>query len=826
MKENFYLSFLYLLTILSFQSCTNSQEPVWHYVPGTLMTQWSGNIRPDSVWQEYPRPQMVRNDWLNLNGLWFCTITEKDSVPADFKELILVPFCVESALSGVGNKVGSENKLWYKKEIRIPRNWGKRNVLLHFEAVDWETTVFIDGKEAGKHKGGYDPFTLDITPFIKTGKSHELVVSVWDPTDDGFQPRGKQVKDPGGIFYTSSTGIWQTVWLELVPESYFEDIRIVPDIDRSIIIIQPRVKNLNPGDRIEIVVKDSSQKVLNKKSGTGETFEISIPEPELWTPDNPSLYGLTMRLLRDERLVDEIESYCGMRKISLTEDEKGFKRISLNNQVLFQSGPLDQGFWSDGIYTPPSDEAMRYDIEVTKKMGFNMLRKHVKVENRRFYYWCDRLGILVWQDMPSTKGYVPPGSDDLNPSLEQREQFESELEKMISTHYNHPSIVMWIPFNEGWGQYDTRRIVDLIRILDSTRLINNTSGWQDRGAGDVLDIHHYPDPQCPAVLDGRAAVLGEFGGLGFFVEGHTWQKENWGYEKMQSRDDLLLRFEDFYRTIRRMEEENGLSAAVYTQTTDVETETNGLMTYDRQEVKMGIGNIKNARLGIITPRLKSPFREFIADYLIELIAPEVSARIHFTLDGSEPTASSPTFESPVLIRNSVTLKAICRWQDGSQSREITYQITKSVPRKPIDAQVSPGLKVTSYDGDWQTLPDFSRQTPVGIGLVPKIDLSFSGKNELFGLAFEGYLDVPVTDVYLVYLISDDGARIYLDGTQFIDYDGIHGAGERNAAVALGKGLHLFRLIYFQRLGGRDLKILWESSAIPKSEISKPYWKHD
>ncbi len=769
---------------------------------------------------------MVRKEWINLNGLWDYAILAKDSTAVNFQGKILVPFPVESALSGVMKKVGKENRVWYKREIEISAKWKNSRTLLHFEAVDWQTNVLIDGKDIGWHKGGYDPFTFDITNFVLDGKKHDLEVIVWDPTDDGFQPRGKQVNDPGGIFYTSTTGIWQTVWMEPVPESYISDFSINTNSDKSEVEINPKFENSNSNDSVQLTISTDEREIINRKFGYKDAINLIIPNPVLWSPDHPFLYDLKIQLIRNNKVLDEVKSYFGMRKISIQKDENGFNRLALNNEILFQNGPLDQGFWPDGIYTPPTDEAMRYDIEMTKKMGFNMLRKHVKVENRRFYYWCDKVGILVWQDMPSANGYVSPGSKDLNPTQEHKDQFELELTRMIQTHYNHPSIVMWVPFNEGWGQYDTKRIVDLIYSQDSSRLVDNATGWEDRNCGDVIDIHHYPEPRCPEPEVNRASVLGEFGGLGFYVEGHTWQKENWGYEKMQNLDELLVKYEDFYREIFRLRDKNGLAACVYTQTTDVETETNGLMTYDRDRVKMGTENILNAHLGIVPPRLESPFREFISDYSIELNPPDAEAVIYFTLDGKEPDSASSVYSGPVKVNATTNVKAMSRWPDGKQSRVISYELTKVEPQPATYVRVTPGLKVNYYEGNWEKLPDFDQLTPAKNGIVDKPDLAFANAEELFGLTFQGFIEAPKTGVYILYLSSDDGAKIYLDDHQLIDYDGIHGAGERKSSVALEQGLHSFRLIYFQRYGGRGLELDWQGPDIKKQEISDYYFKNN
>ncbi|MDD5694248.1 MAG: glycoside hydrolase family 2 TIM barrel-domain containing protein [Bacteroidales bacterium] len=573
-------------TLLLLVSCREAPSP-WQMAPSPLKTRWAADVTPENAWQEYPRPQMVRHEWQNLNGLWDFAITPKDSIPAQFSQKILVPFPVESALSGIGQKVGTGNQVWYKREFRISPYWKGRRILLHFEASDWETKAWLNGHPVGEHRGGYDPFTFDITEHVRPGVKNEILVAVGDPTNDGYQPRGKQVNDPKGIFYTSTTGIWQTVWIEPVSDPYFTELQIVTDIDSSRIRILPDITGSLPSDIIHLDIGDS----VRVSGNPGKWIEVSIKDARLWQPDDPFLYTIGLQVSREDRIMDEIITYAGLRKVTLGKDEQGFTRIFLNHEPLFQNGPLDQGFWPDGIYTPPTEEAMKYDLQMTRAMGFNMLRKHVKVENRRFYYWCDQLGMLVWQDMPSSRGYVPPGDSDLIRPEAERTQFELELTRMIMHLINHPSIIMWVPFNEGWGQYETDRVVELIQSLDSTRLVNNASGWQDRGVGDIFDIHHYPEPRMPALEENRASVLGEFGGLGFYVEDHSWQKENWGYQQITDRDSLRIRFAEFYDSVKVFKE-RGMSAAVYTQTTDVETECNGLMTYDRAVVKMDTAVVK------------------------------------------------------------------------------------------------------------------------------------------------------------------------------------------------------------------------------------------
>ncbi len=583
---------LFLIYLISV-SCTRNIEIDWKIAENPILTRWSSNVDPLKPWLIYPRPDMARNRWISLNGLWDYAITPKDSRPEKWDGSILVPYPVESALSGVKKRVSENQNLWYKRSFKIPSGWSKKQIILNFEASDWETSVWVDGNEVGNHRGGYDPFSFNITPFLNDQKSHELIVCVWDPTDKGTQPRGKQVSEPGGIWYTPTTGIWQTVWIEPVNESYISSFRAVTDADKGIITFKADVINSTTGT-LTYTIKSGKKQVAAATGNVGMEISAQIKDHVLWSPENPFLYDIIIELKDGNKTLDKVKSYTGIRKISLGKTADGFNRILLNNEFVWQNGPLDQGFWPDGIYTPPTERAMIYDLEMTKKMGFNMLRKHVKVENRIFYHWCDKMGILVWQDMPSGDKYIGGDSPDIEKTKEATDQFEFELKRMIETKYNHPSIVMWVPFNEGWGQFETGRITQLIEDYDPTRLVNSASGWTDRGTGSVNDIHHYPEPAVPPAEEKRAIVLGEFGGLGLPVEGHTWEKKNWGYRNMEDSIQLLNRFNQFYEQVHQFVAEDGLSASIYTQTTDVETETNGLMTYDRKINKMGAENVFKA----------------------------------------------------------------------------------------------------------------------------------------------------------------------------------------------------------------------------------------
>ena len=566
----------------------------WKPAEGPLSTRWTNKVRPDNALPEYPRPQMARADRQNLNGLWdYAVVTKEADRPEQFDGQILVPFAVESALSGVMKKVAPDQAVWYRRTFSVPEAWSGRRVLLNFGGVDWETTVWLNGQKLGEHRGGYDPFSFDVTHALRSG-DNELVLRVWDPTDEGYQPRGKQVLKPGGIWYTPTTGIWQTVWLEPVPETYVRSIRIVPDLDASAV----KVTVDADGGEVELTAMAGGNEVGTAQGAAGQTLAVKLDDVRAWSPDDPFLYDLKIKLTADGK-TDELSSYFGMRKIEVRRDELGINRLLLNGKPLFHFGPLDQGFWPDGLYTAPTDEALRYDIEVTKKLGMNMARKHVKVEPDRWYYWCDKLGLLVWQDMPSGNNKGPEGQAN----------FRRELKAVVEAFSNHPSIVMWVPFNEGWGQHDTEQIVAMIKQWDPTRLVNNASGWADRKVGDVHDIHSYPGPGTSPVEEGRAVVLGEFGGLGLPISGHTWQQEkNWGYRSFENREALNDGYVALLTKLRPLIG-CGLSAAVYTQTSDVEIEVNGLMTYDRAIIKISDPvSIDELLWKPLMPRLRQPVK--------------------------------------------------------------------------------------------------------------------------------------------------------------------------------------------------------------------------
>ena len=595
------------------RAMASAAEP-WKPADGPLKTRWTKDVSPENALQDYPRPQMVRKEWKNLNGLWQFSAAQRDEEPPfgkELKEQILVPYPVESALSGI---MRHESRMWYRRTFDVPADWKGRHVLLHFDAIDWEATVYLNGKKLATHRGGYDAFGFDITGFLKPDGPQELLVGVFDPTDGkgskddpeaGHQPRGKQVLKPGGIMYTPTSGIWQTVWIEPVNAAFIEGLHIVPDVDGGKVQIVVNAQNAGHGAQVTADASFSANDGGNAAafSGSasgpaGKPVEIQVPNAQLWSPDHPSLYSLHVKLTSKGKVTDEVESYFAMRKVSLGKDEGGITRMLLNNKFVFQVGPLDQGFWPDGIYTAPTDAALKFDIEAEKKLGFNMVRKHVKVEPDRWYYWADKLGLLVWQDMPAGDNGTP----------ESIEQFGHELDRMIAGRGNHPCIVMWVVFNEGWGekQADVAGFVDRVRKLDPTRLVDDASGWTDKGVGDVMDMHHYPDPSMPKPEENRAAVLGEFGGLGLPIDGHMWKQtnKNWGYRKIDNQKDLTDAYVKMLESAWTLKDK-GLSACVYTQTTDVETESNGLLTYDREVFKVDPDRAAAAAAGQLREEVKT-----------------------------------------------------------------------------------------------------------------------------------------------------------------------------------------------------------------------------
>lgn len=605
--------------VLSLMTAGTVSAQSWTPAGDHIRTPWAEEVTPDNVHKEYPRPQMVRPEWKSLNGLWEYSITPKNAaVPEKFDGQILVPFAVESSLSGVGRMLTPEDALWYKTTFKVPSAWKGKRLMLNFEAVDWQADVIVNDIQVGRHTGGYTHFSFDITPYLKSG-DNTLVVRVEDSTDNDFQPRGKQVRTPSGIWYTSVSGIWQSVWIEPVAKAHVADYYAVSDIKAGTMNVSVSTDGLHEGDLVQVRLLDggvgysTENGVTGKVVAQGKTVpngSVTLPvnDAKLWSPDSPYLYGLEISVLRAGKVVDSVHGYTAMREVSLYVKNKNTKLLGLNGQPLFQFGPLDQGWWPDGLYTAPTDEALRFDIQKTKDFGFNMIRKHIKVEPSRWFYHCDRLGMLVWQDMPcfASNNLNKWGVHNYNegtdfPATPQaKANYYKEWSEIMAQVKKFPCIVMWVPFNEAWGQFDTKAVVDFTREQDPTRLINMSSGgnWEP-DCGDVMDNHHYPYPAMYLWEPKMATVLGEYGGIGLPLEGHLWQTDrNWGYVQYKNGDEVLKEYAKFADQLILLVKQ-GVCGAVYTQTTDVEGEVNGLMTYDRKVVKMNEEKLREINTKVI-----------------------------------------------------------------------------------------------------------------------------------------------------------------------------------------------------------------------------------
>lgn len=599
----------FLLLLLISATAQIPVQAEWKPAPVPISSPWAAKVDPEKVLNEYPRPQLVRQShpWWNLNGLWDYALAPKTvaEAPKSWSGQILVPFAIESSLSGVGKTVGPDQKLWYRRTCAetVKRNPGDR-IILNFGAVDWQTEIWLNGVKVGSHSGGYDPFSVDVTAAWKDNGQQELVVSVFDPSDAHWQPRGKQVQKPEGIWYTPVTGIWQTVWLEVRPEQAVDHLKITPELAGqkvTVKAISETAARAGVKPTAEVSVYSDNQLVGQTTGEVNQDLSVPIANPRSWSPEDPFLYDVRVRLLHDAAVIDDVTSYVGMRSVALGQDEHGRTRILLNGKPYFMFGPLDQGWWPDGLYTAPTDEALRFDVEMTRRMGFNMARKHVKLEPARWYYHADRVGLLVWQDMPNGDKHIQPKQPDITRSPESAANYRKEWRSIMDSVMNHPSIVVWVPFNEGWGQFETDTILAETKAYDPTRLVDGPSGWTDRGTGDLNDMHKYPGPGMPPLESKRAVVLGEFGGLGLPVKGHTWQNEkNWGYRSFTDTPSLRKAYADLIERLKPLVAQ-GLSAAVYTQTTDVEIEVNGLMTYDRKVMKFDEAELRTLHAPLYQP---------------------------------------------------------------------------------------------------------------------------------------------------------------------------------------------------------------------------------
>ncbi|MDB4949035.1 MAG: beta-galactosidase/beta-glucuronidase [Gemmatimonadetes bacterium] len=805
--------------------------PAWHAAAGPLMTRWAAQVTPENVLPEYPRPQMVRPRWQSLNGLWQLAFVTDSAAPQPFGQTlpqqVLVPFPIESALSGV---MKHADRIVYRRTFRANAAAGERQ-LLHFGAVDWHARVFVNGRQVADHTGGYDAFTVDVTDALRGDGDQELVVAVFDPTDTFGQPRGKQVSNPEGIFYTPVTGIWQTVWLEPVPAASIDALRMTPDVAGKAVRLTVRGRGARPGQTVEAVATAGGREVGRATGAVGAEIRIPVPNPRLWGPDDPFLYDLRVTLRSaDGAEVDHVDSYFGMRTVAIGRDARGFNRITLNGRPVFLLGPLDQGWWPDGLYTAPTDGALRSDIEMTKRLGYGMTRKHIKVEPARWYYWADRLGLPVWQDMPSGWNDTPAA----------RGYFEADLRAMMDDLHSSPSIIAWVPFNEKWGQWSdegTRRTVALVKELDPSRIVNDASGWQHAGVGDLVDVHRYQGPQALVPSATLATVDGEFGGLGYPVPGHLWRQSdaNWGYggayksqAEMNDRYDLLI------RRMWRLRDTHGMSAGVYTQMTDVETEVNGLLTYDRAVTKFDVERTAAVNRGL-APLILPEYGEF-TDSVRVTVHQGTPTELRYTVDGSAPTASSPLFR-PVTLRRDAVVRVrgfLGGRPTAAPEARMEYRRVAGLAAD-AGARVVPGVDYAFY-ADTTTEPVFRLSwpvrwrlerlnaeprdvTPTKTGTLPNFSLAPRDRDEMFGFRFTGWIRVPRDGVYTFGARSDDGVALWIGGRNvFWSMGQSPATTEDEGMIALKAGLHPYVLSYHNAYGPMVMEVFVQGPGMGRRRV--------
>ena len=815
-----------LLTPLGGLRAADSLPQTWHPAALPLMTRWGKTVTPENVLPEYPRPQMVRKEWQNLNGLWQFAVGQAGDAAPTGKTLsrqILVPFPMESALSGIRE---TAEFVWYRRTFKVPAAWRGQRILLHFGAVDWEATVFVNGREVGRHRGGYDPFSYNITDALTPDGPQEVIVGISD-TMKGGQAIGKQSRDMflkpgGGIFYSCVTGIWQTVWLEPVPQASIQELQLTPDVDAKTLRVIVVGRGTSGGETADMVVLSQGKEVARATGKVGQQVVLPIQEPRLWSPDNPFLYDLKVSLRDSTCTVDAVESYFAMRKVSIGKDQRGITRILLNNQFTFMMGSLDQGFWPDGIYTAPTDDALRFDIEFAKRIGLNLARKHVKIEPQRWYYWCDTLGLLVWQDMPS----FSPTPD-----------YAEEMPRIIASLRNHPCIVLWVMMNEGYPSREQQEMVAaLARKSDPFRPVTAISGWRDMGFGDVIDRHDYPGPSSPAPQTQRAAVLGEWSPVWYGnVPGHDWTESVLGRKfptwpastnkQDQQHEKMLRRLWHYAHT-------PGLSGAARTQLTDIEGESgNGSITYDREVVKFDVDRHAAANHGYISPIALPDVTATEGNYLftdainVELLAPRTDATIRYTLDGSEPNEQSPRYATPIKLTDTTTIKAIAIWPNHPQSATAEMLYKKATAFQPAVAagKLEPGLAWQYLEDDRAvqsgTMDCFTFRPEDPLVKYPKDKGQFQ---------WTGYLQVPRDGVY-TFQRPAPNMGITIDNATLFTACFWLGDREETAQVALAAGLHRIEARWQVSRNGYhslDCPVHIEGPGVAKQPVPSAWLRHE
>ena len=807
-------------------------DPAWQPAPSPLMTRWGKTVRPDNVLPEYPRPQMVRKEWRNLNGLWeFDVGKPDDAAPVDktLPRQILVPFAMESALSGIRE---TAEWVWYRRTFEVPAAWRGQRVLLHFGAVDWDSTVIVNGKEIGTHRGGYDPFTLDLTDALTSHGPQELIVRVADPMRN--QSSGKQLrnafhKPSNSIFYTSVTGIWQPVWLEPVPTVSIQELQLTPDVDAEVLRVKVGGRGATGRETVEVVALSQGREVGRGAGKVGDEINVPVRQPQLWSPDNPFLYDLKVTLQSDT-----VESYFGMRKVSIGKDDRGITRVLLNNKFTFMMGALDQGFWPDGIYTAPTDEALRFDIEFAKRIGLNLLRKHVKVEPDRWYYWADRLGVLVWQDMPAFSAIVPG--------------YAEEMSRIITAFRNHPSIVLWVMQNESQQTTETlTTAVAVARKSDPSRPVIAISGCPDDGFGDIKDRHQYPHPSSYTPTDRQAVVLGEWGKLGTLgnVPGHDWleialNKTYPAWSASSEKQDLL--YEQQLQNLWQLVHTPGLSGSVWTQLTDIEGECNGYITYDREVIKNNVERIAAANLGYVAPsalpdqRLqhwgmnsKDTLRGLFVDtQTVTLFTPRPEAEIRYTLDGTEPNATSLRYTQPLVLTGTTAIKAKSFWpaRPPSITAEFVYRKVTEFQSGTTFGKFEPGVSC-QYIREQQVI---ASETLPGIAFHPAPPFE---RKPMDRYVWKGVICIPREGVY-TFTRPAAQMKLTVGGSEVFPGHGgkpiFVGDWETPGQLALQAGCHRFEAEWIVSPNTHyyvtDCAIRVEGPGLEKQTIPAAWLKHD